>query len=105
MEQINKIELQGMVGNVRRQEVGGTEVMRFSLKTDHVIKSKGEPRVETEWHSCIAWKSKDNDLDRIEKGKPAHITGRMHYQYYVNSDGLDKFSPEVWVTRIHKTED
>ena len=40
MEQINRIELRGNVGNVKLQNVGNSEVIRFSLATNYAFKGK-----------------------------------------------------------------
>lgn len=109
METINKIELRGTVGAVQRYLYQGmtSETATFSLKTTREIKpgDDGEPYTESEWHSCTAHKNADNNLDLIVKGKLLHIIGRLRYDCYGTKDGLDKFIPEVWVTRIHKTEE
>lgn len=106
METINKIELKGTVGAVHRTDISGHGYASFSLKTERVVKPSdgGEAYVETEWHSCEAWddKDKDNDLTKVVKGEPLHIIGRLRYQSYVNSDGLDRAMPIVWVKQILK---
>ena len=40
MEQINKIELRGNVGNVKLQTVGNNENIRFSVATNYAYKDK-----------------------------------------------------------------
>lgn len=106
METINRIELKGIVGTVHKSDITGHGFASFSLKTERVVKpfDGGEPYVETEWHSCEAWDDKytDNDLTKIEKGEPLHITGRLRYQSYVNADGLDKVVPIILVKQIMK---
>lgn len=48
MEQLNRIELKGNVGNVKVQTVGDNEVARFSVATNYVFKGKdGQPVIET----------------------------------------------------------
>ena len=55
MEQLNKIELRGNVGNIRVQAVGENEVANFSLATNFAYKSKdGTPVIETTWHNITA---------------------------------------------------
>ena len=50
MEQINKIELRGNVGNVKLQTVGNNENIRFSVATNYAYKDKeGRPVIETTW--------------------------------------------------------
>ena len=40
MEQLNRIELRGIVGNARIQNIGDTEMARFSVATDHAFKNR-----------------------------------------------------------------
>ena len=55
MEQINRIVLRGNVGNVKLQNVGNSEVIRFSLATNYAFKGKdGNPVIETTWHNITA---------------------------------------------------
>ena len=59
MEQINKIELRGNVGNVKLQTVGNNENIRFSVATNYAYKDKeGRPVIETTWHNVTAWNGK-----------------------------------------------
>ena len=54
MEQLNRIELRGNVGNVRVSDVGGSKVARFSLATNFIYKGKdNEGVVET---TCYQYK-------------------------------------------------
>ena len=44
MEQLNRIELRGIVGTVRVQAVGDTHVAKISLATDYIYKGRnGDP--------------------------------------------------------------
>ena len=40
MEQLNRIELRGNVGNIRLSNVGESQVARFSLATNFIYKGK-----------------------------------------------------------------
>ncbi len=102
METINRIELRGLVGSVRKTEISGIKHADFSLRTDRVVKRGNEPYVETEWHSCEAWQDRWNNLDLIEKGKALHVFGRLRYQSYVTADGVDKIIPSILVTKIEE---
>ena len=105
MEQINKIELRGIVGNARVQVVGDKKVIRFSLATEYAYKDRnGEPVIDTTWHNVSAWEGKGMpDLDTITKGSAVHVIGRMRYSKYTGSDGTEKQSFEVsayWIEEI-----
>ncbi len=102
MEQLNRIELKGNVGNVKIQHVGDNDVIRFSLATNYVFKSKdGNPVIETTWHNITAWNGKGMpDFSKIGKGTLAHVYGRVRYQKFSGADGTDKQYYEVLANRI-----
>ena len=104
MEQLNRIELRGKVGNVRISEAGNGHVARFSLATNYMYKGKeGEGIVETTWHNVVAWESKAiPDLKIIEKGCPLYVCGRIRSSKYTASDGTEKQSFEVIAGRISR---
>ena len=54
MEQLNRIELRGNVGNVRVSDVGGNRVARFSLATNFLYKGKDSEAVSV----LRLWKAK-----------------------------------------------
>lgn len=102
METINRVELQGNVGNVRIQKAGDTQVAHFSLATNRVSRSKeGENVVEACWHNVEAWEGQGiDDLSKIVKGCPMHIWGRLRYTRYTGADQVEKTSTDVVATKI-----
>ena len=101
MEQLNRIELRGIVGNARTQNVGEQSVTRFSVATDYLYKAKdGTPVVETTWHNCTAWSSTAPDADKLERGKGVHLMGRLHLQRFVDANGIDRTITEVLVQSL-----
>lgn len=102
MEQLNKIELKGNVGNVRVQTVGENEVIHFSVATNYAYKGKdGMPVIETTWHNVVAWNGKGMpDFKKIDKGTPVHVCGRIRQQKYTASDGTERQSFEVLANRL-----
>ena len=47
MEQLNSVILRGIIGNARIQNIGDTEMARFSVATDHAYKNRsGEAVIE-----------------------------------------------------------
>lgn len=107
MEHINRIELQGRVGNIRTNIVGDTKVANFSLATDYLYKTRdGAAISETTWHNVVAWSGKNMpDLDRIEKGTPLHLTGRLRTSRYTSADGTEKQFYEVLAYRIRRMDE
>jgi len=107
MEQINKIELRGNVGNVRLQNVGGKQVVRFSLATNYSYKAKnGDGVIETTWLNISAWEGKGMpDFSKIEKGSTVHVTGRIRSSKYTNSQGEERQSYEVSASQLSIEDD
>lgn len=101
MEQLNRIELRGIVGNARTQNVGDQTVTRFSVATDYAFKTKsGESVIETTWHNCTAWSTSVPDAARLERGNGVHLTGRLRMQRYVDANGVDRTVYEVLVQTL-----
>lgn len=97
MEQINKIELRGTVGNVSSRPVGETVVTRFSIVTNYAYKSRGgESVIETLWLNVTAWEGKGiPDLSGLKKGMCVHLIGRLRPYKYTTSDGIERQDYEV----------
>ena len=104
MEQLNRIELRGNVGNVRISEAGTGKMARFSLATNYLYQTKdGNGAVETTWHNVVAWESKAiPDLGIIEKGCPLYVCGRLRSSKYTAAGGIEKTSFEVIASKISK---
>jgi single-strand DNA-binding protein len=102
MEQLNRIELRGNVGNARVQEFNSRKVVRFSVATNYVYKDKdGMPVIETTWHSVSAWEGRDVvSPDLIKRGAKVHVIGRLRAQNYTDKDGQPKDSYEVLANKV-----
>lgn len=102
IEHINRIELQGHVGTVRMNEYNGSKVVNFSLATELLYKSRDGVAVsETTWHNIVAWDgSQMPDLDKIVKGVPVNVTGRLRENRYTSAEGVEKQIYEVLANRI-----
>ena len=92
MEHLNKIELRGIIGSVRVQNVADTKVANFSVATSHAYKSQdGSPVLETTWHNVVAWEGGQiQNLDQLKKGSSVHICGRLRNRKYTASDGTER---------------
>ena len=99
MEQLNRIELRGNVGNVRVQSNSdGGQFARFSVATNYVFKGRdGNAVIETTWHNVVAWSGRGmpEDLNAISKGAPVYVVGRLRIQKFTASDGSERQSVEV----------
>lgn len=102
MEQLNRIELRGNVGSVRISTVGTSQMARFSLATNFMYKTKeGEAVVETTWHNVVAWSGKGMpDFNRIGKGSPVYVCGRLKSSKYTAGDGTERQIYEVIANRL-----
>lgn len=102
MEQLNRIELRGIVGTSRLQTYQGRKVVRFSLATSYVYKNKtGDPVIETTWHNVNAWEGKTMpNLEEIDKGVKLQVIGRLKSQRYVDSEGVERINYEVSASQI-----
>lgn len=105
MEQLNRIEIRGNVGNVNIINVGNTRVAHFSVATNFAYKDKnGEPVIETTWHNVTAWEGNKGipSLEIIAKGFPLYVTGRLRIQKYIAGDGTDKTSYDIIANTIEQ---
>ena len=102
MEHINRIELLGPVGSVRLQNVAGKRMAKFTMVTNRAYKNKeGAPVIETQWHNITAFEGRNVQcLERIEKGRAAHVWGRLQIQHYTGPDGTDRVSVDVICTKL-----
>ncbi len=107
METINRVELQGTVGNIRMQEAGERKVLHFSLVTNRVGRNKdGENIVESCWHNVEAWEGPNiADFSKIVKGCNVHLFGRIRYSKYVGSDKIERTGTDIIATKLEIVED
>ena len=107
MEQLNRVELRGVVGNVKLHTFSDNRMARMTLATDYVFKDKeGNPVIDTSWHNVVAWEGKNiADLSTVEKGSKVHVVGRLRYQKYTGSDGVERISSEVVANMLEVLED
>ena len=107
MEHINRIELQGIVGTVRANEHNGSKVVNFTMITDFLYKTReGGAANESMWHNIVAWSGREvQDLDKIEKGAPVYVTGRLRISRYTSADGTEKQYYEVMANKVRVLSD
>lgn len=107
MEQINKIELRGLVGNSRLQEVAGKKVAHFTLATSTAYNDRsGSAVIDTQWHNVTAWEGKRiAGVDKIKKGDKVWVIGRIRYNKFTGQDGQEHYSTEVIANKLTIIED
>ena len=102
MEQLNSVTLRGIIGNARIQNIGDTEMARFSVATDHIFKNRsGEVVCETTWHQCTAFKSeKMPDFSSLVKGAGVEVKGRLRNNRYTDSNGVERTMTEILASQV-----
>ena len=102
MEQINRIELLGIVGSVRLQYINDKQMAKFTVATNRAYKNRdGAPVIDTQWHNVTAFEGKNvQDLDKIEKGRAVRVRGRLQVQRYTGIDGIERMSVDVICTHL-----
>lgn len=107
METINRVELQGTVGNVRIQEAGERKVLHISVVTNRVGRNReGENFVEASWHNVEAWEGPNiADFSKIVKGCGVHLSGRLRYSKYTGNDKVERTAVDIVASRLELVED
>lgn len=97
MEFINKIELQGTVGNLSINTISGKTMAKFSLLIEQEFtSSEGSVVINSTWFSCTAWQGeKIKSLINLKKGAHVHLIGKVKMQSYVDSAGVTRHVWEV----------
>ena len=102
MEHINRIEVQGRIGNLRLNEFNGSKVANFSLVTEYLYKSREMGAVnEVTWHNVVAWSRKGMpDFENIRKGVFLAVEGKIRYVKYTTSSGEERYMTEIVAQKI-----
>ena len=104
-QNINRVELQGIVGTSKVTCIGDKKAVRFSLATNYAYKDKeGYPVIETTWHNCTSFVDKEDDLSIYDKGTPLHIEGRLRNLRYTDACGCERTTIEVVASRVWRVE-
>ena len=107
MEQLNKVELKGIVGNVRIQTYDENRMARIGLATNYAYKDKeGTAVIDTSWHNVIAWEGRNiQGLEKIGKGTKLQVIGRLRYQNYTGVDGIDRVGTDILANQVQIIDD
>ena len=102
MEQLNRIQIRGVVGGVKTQIINDRLMAKFTVATNYAYKNKeGVPVIETTWHNVTAFESKNNNgLDKIAKGSRIDVIGRLQIQKYEAADGMEKTFVDVLASKV-----
>ncbi len=102
MRDINKVMLMGRLGvdPTLRTTQNGTPVANFSLATENP--SKDKEAAETTWHRVVVWgKPAEWCQQRLQKGMPLFVEGRIRTSKYEGEDGKAKYSTEIHADNVH----
>ena len=95
-EYINRVELQGRVGTIRRQIIHSQMICNFSLQIEHLLKDSHGPDVcEVTWLQVCAFESDKVSTLGMSKGSLVHLVGRLRANRYTSADGVDRIFTEV----------
>ncbi len=100
---INRVELKGHVGHDPKiNDVGDSQVARFSLATNETFKDKkGEIKEETTWHNITAWSGRNiTDFSLIRKGLLVSVIGRIRNVRYTSSSGDERQFMEILASKV-----
>ncbi len=77
-------------------------VARFTVATNYAYKDKdGHAIIDTSWHNVMAREGRYiHDLSKIEKGTKVYVQGRLRYQKYTASDGVERVSADIVANRV-----
>ena len=106
MEQLNKIEIRGIVGSVYVKDFTNAKVANISVATNYTYNSKdGSVVIETTWHSVVAWEGKDiQNLSQLKKGTYVYIVGRLRNRKYTTPDGMERIAYEIIANKVEIVE-
>lgn len=97
MECINKMEVRGVVGNVRTfpGADGSVRSYVFSVVTNFAYRSRTNgDTIESTWLNVTAWPSKfvsETDLLKLDRGVKVSVTGRLREDNFTDRDGAKHY--------------
>lgn len=102
MEYLNRIQIRGIVGAVRLNEIHGTKVATFSVSTEHLKKMPGGSHAcEVTWHNVVCWQSESSEsLETIDRGAAVYVEGRIRSNQYTSASGEKKNFYEIVASRL-----
>lgn len=102
MEQLNKVELIGVVGSVKINKMGDALCARLSVVTNYAHKDRdGGAVIETTWHNVVAFDGRDKDcLEDLQKGMTVNVVGRLRNVRFTGADGEDRTVTEILANKL-----
>lgn len=101
MEHLNRIELRGRVGRIKREVVGDDEVARISLGVQAVSRTfTGATVSDIDWFNIVAWKGPKVNFDAVTDDSIIYVVGRVRMRSYMGADGREVHAPEVVANQL-----
>ena len=107
MEQLNRVELRGLVGSVRHQTSGARRMAHFTVATSRAYRDRsGQAQISTDWHASEVGtmaldEGKDiKDVDKIKKGDKVYVVGRLRYSSFMTEEGVERPSTEIVASKV-----
>ena len=102
MDQLNKVELRGIVGSSYIKDFGSSKVVNFSVATSYCYhSSNGGTVIETTWHRVVAWERPETeDAFQLSKGSQVHVLGRLRTQRFTGADGAARETIELLANTV-----
>lgn len=97
---VNKVILIGNLGadpEIRYTQ-NSTAIANLSIATSETWKDKqtGEPREQTEWHRCVAYRRLAEIAgEYLKKGSKVYVEGRLQTRKWQGQDGQDRYTTEI----------
>tara|TARA_B100000700_G_C15063546_1_gene867775 strand:- start:1640 stop:2206 length:567 start_codon:yes stop_codon:yes gene_type:complete len=102
---VNKVIIVGNLGQdpeVRYMH-NNQPVANLSVATSETWKDKqtGEPRENTEWHRCVAYRRLAEIAgEYLRKGSKVYIEGKLQTRKWQGQDGQDRYTTEIVVLEM-----
>ncbi|KFZ31160.1 single-stranded DNA-binding protein [Pseudidiomarina salinarum] len=102
---INKVILIGNLGadpEVRYTQ-NSTAIANLSIATSETWKDKqtGEPREQTEWHRCVAYRRLAEIAgEYLKKGSKVYVEGRLQTRKWAGQDGVERYTTEIVINDL-----
>ena len=98
MDYINKVQLAGRVGYIRKRDINGKEVASFSVCVEESFRKRtGEAATVTTFINCEAWSGQNVDTSALAQGCEVDVLGRIATRKYTDRDGNERTATEVKV--------
>lgn len=102
---LNKVMIIGNLGadpEVRYTQ-NSTAIANLSIATSETWKDKqtGEPREQTEWHRCVAYRRLAEIAgEYLKKGSKVYVEGRLQTRKWTGQDNVERYTTEVVINEL-----